>query len=199
MRLIAATIKTVTPHPKRPWNQRIVLGCWAAKYLPLCAEYLPSFSVTNIAFSTAYARQFLHTPNVSFNMILQSLLVPYFGSRFLKEVRRKGRPVYTWTVNDEDRMRLTIRKGLDGVCTDNPKRFLEVCDEWEQGHRTISIGRQEWSSTAWFQLLICVFGAIFWWKHGDLDRSQVVPPPRGTKAGHKFRKGELKMQKMPVA
>ena len=206
MRLIAETINKVTPHSEKPWNQRIVLGCWAAKYLPLCAEYLPSFSITNIGFSTTYARQFFRTPNVSFNMLFQTLLVPYFGSSFLKEARRKGRPVYTWTVNDEDKMRWTIRQGLDGVCTDNPKRFLEVCEDWEQGHQTIKISRKEWFSTAWIQLMICLFGAIFWWKYGGMDRFQAAaplpsPPLAGEKKGHgqDFRRSSRKLQKMPVS
>ena len=198
MRLIATTIRSVTPHPKKPWHQRIVLGFWAAKYLPLCAEHLPSFSITYIGFSTSYARQFLRTPNVSFNMLQQTLSVPYLGKSFIKEAQRKGRPVYTWTVNDEDRMRWTIREGLDGVCTDDPKRFLEVCDGWEQGHREVNISRQSWMLTAWTQFMIFVFGAIFWWKHGGLDRSQesLKPTAQATKEPGRMQK---KPQKTPMS
>ena len=198
MRLVAKTIDTVAPHMKKPWNQRIVLGCWAAKYLPLCAEYLPSFSITNIGFSTTYARQFFRTPNISFNMLLQTLRIPYFGSSFIKEARQKGRPVYTWTVNEEDKMRWTIREGLDGVCTDNPKRFLEVCDEWEQGYQVVNISRKEWMMIAWIQLMICIFATIFWWKHGGLDRLQEAPQ-QGVEARQEPRKMKKKIQKMPIS
>ena len=31
MRLIAETIKQIPAHPQNPWNQRVVLGCWAVR------------------------------------------------------------------------------------------------------------------------------------------------------------------------
>lgn len=31
MRLVAETIKQVPAHPQKPWNQRVVLGCWAVR------------------------------------------------------------------------------------------------------------------------------------------------------------------------
>ncbi|KAL2058728.1 hypothetical protein ABVK25_000019 [Lepraria finkii] len=48
MRLIAHTISSVPPSPYKPWNQRIVLGCWAAKFIPLCSKHLPR--LRNIAY-----------------------------------------------------------------------------------------------------------------------------------------------------
>ncbi len=37
-----------------------------------------------------------------------------------------------WTVNEEQWMEWSIRKGVDGVITDDPKLFLEVCQRWEE-------------------------------------------------------------------
>ena len=176
IRLIAETIKTVPPNPKSPWDRRLVMGCWAAKYLPLCAEYLPTFPITHIGFSTTYARQFLSVPNVSFNMLQQTLLVPIVGARFLRDAHAKGRPVYTWTVNDKEKMKWCIKKELDGVITDDPEKFKQVCHDWEHGsgerHRDVKITYRSWAMVAWVHCMVMMFGTIFWWRYGRLDRSQ---------------------------
>ncbi|KAF1983955.1 tubulin-domain-containing protein [Aulographum hederae CBS 113979] len=130
MRLIGETVRQVIPSPERAWKDRVVLGCWAAKYLPLCEDYLPGFPVTHIGFSTSYARQFFDIPNVSFNMLLPILMTP-FGRSFLCKAKKLHRPVYAWTVNSDKRMRWCLKKGIDGVCTDDPKRFLELSEEWD--------------------------------------------------------------------
>lgn len=164
MRLIASTIEQTAPNPHKSWNHRIVLGCWAAKYIPLCATYLPSFPITHIGFSLSYARQFFAIPNVSFNL-LQKMLVGPLGVRFLRDAAALGRPVIGWTVNEENMMRWSIKHELDGVITDDPKRFLEVCDEWEQGKRKIVIGRKELFLILWLNMMVVIFGAIFRWKY----------------------------------
>ena len=96
-------------------------------------------------------------------------------------------------------MRWSIREGLDGVCTDDPKRFLEVCEEWEQGQQEINIAWKQWMVTAWIQILICIFGAIFWWKHGGLDRSQEGANDSIQAATQEPRRREKKLQMMSVS
>ncbi|EMR89152.1 putative glycerophosphoryl diester phosphodiesterase protein [Botrytis cinerea BcDW1] len=88
MSLIASSINEVKP--TRPWNQRILLGCWAAKYVPLCATYLPDFPITHIGFSIGYAREFLSIPNVNFNMLRQILVGPG-GSKFMADAKAAER------------------------------------------------------------------------------------------------------------
>ena len=63
-------------------------------------------------------------------------------------------------------MKWSIKQGLDGVITDDPKRFLEICDEWMQGKREIHITFKQVLSAAWVNLLVMIFGIIFWWKYG---------------------------------
>lgn len=144
MRLIAETIQSVRPNEKRAWNERVVLGIWAVrslmldvlkrsniqqtKYLPLCDKYLPGFPVTHIGFSVFYAYQFLKVPNVAFNLLLIGIVGP-FGARFIRKAKAQDREIFAWTVNEDKKMRWCIRKQLDGVCTDDPKRFLEICEE----------------------------------------------------------------------
>jgi hypothetical protein len=134
MRLIGSTIAGTQPAPGRPWSSRIVLGIWTAKYLELCARYLPNFAITHIGFSITYASYFFSVPNVSFNMNQASLMTPW-GKSFLRRAQCNHRPVFAWTVNEGKRMRWDIRHGIDGVITDDPKLFLEVRKGWHEGMR----------------------------------------------------------------
>ncbi|KAF2005760.1 tubulin-domain-containing protein [Amniculicola lignicola CBS 123094] len=92
MRLIGDTIRRVPPSPTRPWSSRIVLGCWAAKYLPLCSRYVPGFPVSHIGFSVLYASYFFSVPNVSFNL-LQGVLMTPWGRGFIRKAHADQRPV----------------------------------------------------------------------------------------------------------
>ena len=174
MRLIASAIASVPPSPSAQWNQRIVLGCWAAKFLPLCAQYLPTYSITHIGFSIPYARGFLSVPNVSFNTLQASLAGP-FGSTYMRELKTKKRPLLVWTVNNDWFMRWSIDRGLDGVITDDPKRFLEVVEEWECGKR--DVGRLTWPQWGWLMwqnFMVVMFGLIFQWKFGGSRQGEQI-------------------------
>ena len=63
-------------------------------------------------------------------------------------------------------MRWSIDRGVDGVITDDPKRFLEIGEEWERGSR--EMGRMTWHQWAlmvWVNFLVLVFGIVFRWKY----------------------------------
>ncbi|KAH6683033.1 putative glycerophosphoryl diester phosphodiesterase [Halenospora varia] len=168
-RLIATTLQEVKP--SRPWNQRVLIGVWAAKYLPLCCKYLPGYSITHIGFSLAYARQFLKVPGVSFNM-LQKIMVGPFGNAFLRDVKKAKRSVFAWTVNDEEWMKWSIRKELDGVITDDPKKYLEVCDDY-QGE-SIHFPISSWGTLIGMNLLAAVFSILFRYRYGfKIDSGKV--------------------------
>ncbi len=165
MRLIASTISSIPPSTKAPWNKRVVLGIWATKYLPLCQKYLPDFPISHIGFSTLYASQFLVVPNISFNMLYAILMGP-LGSSFIKKCKRYGRPVFAWTVNEERKMRWCIRKGLDGVVTDDPAKYLEVCEEFSTKVGDDRLTWKEWASVLRIHLLVTVFFWVFMWRFG---------------------------------
>ena len=169
MRVIALTIASVAPAPTKPWDQRIVLGCWAAKFLPLCAEHLPTYPISHIGFSLSYAQQFLRTPNISFNILQRSLLNPFSGRSFLRSAKRANRPVLCWTVNQENMMRWGIQEGLDGVVTDDPERFLRVEEDWESGGegRVVRMSWKDLGLTMWINLMVLIFGVIFRWRYPD--------------------------------
>ena len=138
MRLMGSTLSSVSPSAKKAWNERVLLGIWAAKYLPLAMKYLPGYPITHIGFSTLYARHFFSVPNVSFNMLLPILVAPG-GRRFIRDAQSEKRQVYAWTANDKDKMRWCVRRGLDGVCTDDVAKFLSVCEEFDEYEQEVEV------------------------------------------------------------
>jgi len=166
MRHIATAIASVAPSSSTPWNQRIVLGIWAAKFLPFCAQYLPGYAISNIGFSIPYARGFLTLPHICFNTLQHSLMGPR-GRSYIRDLQAKGRPLLVWTVNVDYCMRWSIDRGVDGVITDDPKRFQEIVGEWEAGKR--ELGRmtwRQWAFLVWLNIMVLVFGIVFRWKYG---------------------------------
>lgn len=172
MRLISSTIRSVAPSSSRPWESRIVLGCWAIKYLPLCSRYLPNFPVSHIGFSLLYASHFFLVPNVSFNM-LQSVLMTRWGRAFVRSAQCDKRPVFAWTVNEEKRMRWGIRHHLDGIITDDPKLFLDVRRGWHDGVKD-DYGLLMWLDVLRVNLFALLFELLFQLKLVFLYRSLLV-------------------------
>jgi phosphatidylglycerol phospholipase C len=105
----------------------------------------------------------LKVPNVSFNM-LQKIMVGPFGDAFLKDVRKAKRPVFLWTVNDEPSMKWSIYKKVDGVITDDSKKFLEVGETY-QGER-VNLPVSSLIFIAFVNLMVTVFGALFRYRFG---------------------------------
>lgn len=158
MRLIAKTLASVDPG-QRPWNQRVVLGIWTPKFLSLCTDYLPGYPISHIGFTTCYARQFLKVPNVSFNILQKALLGP-IGARFIRDVKKAKRPLYVWTVNDVNLMKWSIQKDVDGVITDDPKTFKEICDGWDDNLEPIA--KVTWSQLLYTFWIYCLISIFFW-------------------------------------
>lgn len=99
-------------------------------------------------------------------------MLPFFGVRFIRDAKAKRRPLYVWTVNEKAMMKWSIKRELDGVITDDPKRFLEVCDEWEQGKRSLDVSWSQWMGIAWINFMVFIFGTIFWWKYSGTGKEK---------------------------
>ncbi|PKS07815.1 hypothetical protein jhhlp_006423 [Lomentospora prolificans] len=67
--------------------------------------------------------------HLSFN-ILQIVLAGPLGPRFLLSARSSRRPVFAWTVNRERWMEWAVRARVDGLITDDPALYLDVCARW---------------------------------------------------------------------
>lgn len=110
-----------------------------------------------------YARKFLPVPGVSFNMV-QKLLVGPLGAKFMRDVKKAGRSLFVWTVNDEQWMRWCIRRDIDGVITDDPKKFLRVCKSYDG--RKPSPSLEQWAIVLFFNTLLIPATLIFIIRHG---------------------------------
>ncbi|PQE25609.1 glycerophosphoryl diester phosphodiesterase protein [Rutstroemia sp. NJR-2017a BBW] len=145
-----------------------------AKYLPLCATYLPEFPIAHIGFSIAYAREFLQVRNVHFNMLRQIMVGPY-GAKFLSDTKKANRSMFIWTVNKEQWMRWCISKGVDGVITDDPKKYLEVCDDYDSAESKRSgFSFVDWMSIILLNLLAMLFSWLFRCRYGfRIDQTKV--------------------------
>ena len=146
------------PSPHKPWNTRVLLGVWGTKYLPLIKTHLPEYSVTNIGFSTIYARFFFRHPYCSFNTLATVLSLWPVGAQFIRSAHKRNRSVITWTVNDRRLMRWSVAQGLDGVITDDPSGLLQVMEEWRKGkNRDASLGLRLTARALWFNALAFFF------------------------------------------
>ncbi|KAK5116945.1 hypothetical protein LTR62_006666 [Meristemomyces frigidus] len=164
MRLIASTIASTPPSQvagTKPWHERIVLGIWAAKFLPLAQKYSPGFPIMHIGFSTPYARHFFEIENVGFNMLLPTLVAPG-GRAFLRDAREKyHRQVLAWTVNTRERMEWCLRRQLDGVITDDPAMFLRVCGEYDSKVRERWLRVKDYFEI--YRIWIWIMVALLFW------------------------------------
>ncbi|KAF4911370.1 Phosphatidylglycerol phospholipase C [Colletotrichum viniferum] len=124
-----AQVLASTPGPV-PWNKRIIFGCWNQPYINHCTTYVPTYPVALISWSPIFARKFLPQEFLSFNMFQKSLVGP-MGKAFMRVLKAHDRRLFVWTVNEEEWMEWSIAKGVDGVITDEPEAFLEVCRRWE--------------------------------------------------------------------
>lgn len=167
MRLLGTTIAGAKPSTK-PWTERIVLGIWAAKFLPLALKYLPGFPVMHIGFKLSYARHFFVVPKVGFNMLFPMLVGPG-GRRFIRDCQeRYHRQLIAWTVNEVDGMEWCIRRGLDGVITDDPAKFVDVCDKYDETKRVpwVPLRLKEYFELAGRWITIT---CLFWWFRRRFD------------------------------
>lgn len=172
----AETIRSVLT--ARPWKERIVLGAWNENYINLCREHLPGFPIAYIGFSVIYARKFLGQPGVHFNLLQKTLVGPV-GRRFIKAAGKAGQSVFVWTVNDEQWMEWSIRSEVDGVITDDPKRFLEVCNRFGGTAGTIPRTRRIRAARLYvgallMQVVYLVGMVLLWHRFSTVGRTRRV-------------------------
>lgn len=159
--IVPQTAKVLSSIPSiKPWHSRIVLGTWAAHFVPLYIKHLPQYPITLVCFDLSYARQFLRIPNVGFS-INQKVLMGPLGRGFLEEARAAKRPVYLWTVNEANMMNWSLRKKVDGVVTDNPVMFREMSESWTGEGPAERIRLRQKLEMWMVSLLIVLFGKLY--------------------------------------
>jgi hypothetical protein len=89
------------------------------------------------------------------------------GHRFLRDAHAANRAVYVWTVNDANMMRWSIRRGVDGVLTDDPKKFLDLSRDFQEDVflEEDRLTMRECLRIVGFNILAIVFSLLFRWRH----------------------------------
>ncbi|KAL6242470.1 gamma-tubulin [Rhinocladiella similis] len=165
MRCTAKVFEEVSAPFDTLWEDRVVLGCWAANYIPLCEAYFPGYPVVHIGFSVPYSSQFLAIENIGY-IILQETLVSPLGRSFIRDARAAQRPILSWSVNDEKDLDWCVRRELDGVITDNPKKLLELRESSVKSGRPLVWSVRRIASVLRINMMIWVFNFIFGRKYG---------------------------------
>ena len=58
-----------------------------------------------------------------------SLFIPVLSKRLLKEIHRRDKPVFVWTINEEKNMKRLIDLGIDGIITDRPTTLFQLIED----------------------------------------------------------------------
>jgi Glycerophosphoryl diester phosphodiesterase family len=94
-------------------------------------------------------------------------LMGLLGPSFIRKAKRFNRAVFAWTVNETKEMQWCISHELDGVISDDPKKFLDTCDAYEEQPVTVRWSFREWFALLRFQLLIGAYFFLFRWRVGS--------------------------------
>ena len=91
-------------------------------------------------------------------------MVGPFGNAFLRDIRHANRAIFFWTVNEVEWMKWSIYKEVDGIITDDPKKYLEVCKEYKG--EPLQLPLRLWGSVIWLNILAFVFSLFFRTRYG---------------------------------
>lgn len=105
-------------------------------------------------------------PGVNVSLFLWTIVGPR-SDYLLRETRqrRPDRAILFWTVNPVSYMKWCIRQQVDGVITDDPKRFLEVCKSYKPEEK-ISHSWAMWKVVWQQHWRMLMKGFAFRYKHG---------------------------------
>ena len=53
---------------------------------------------------------------------------------FTRRLKRKGYPIYVWTVNEEDMMLQLCKAGVNALITNYPDKAVRIRDEYERNN-----------------------------------------------------------------
>ncbi|KAF2160411.1 hypothetical protein M409DRAFT_29257 [Zasmidium cellare ATCC 36951] len=136
IRLTRSTIDSVQAPPDLPWNERILMGIWAARQIPLVAKHLRGFSAMHIGYHLGHAKRNVQASHMGVALMIYTMLAPG-GRRFVKDSKTRAGPppVIAWPVSDQDQIEWCARRGLDGIITDDPEALAKLWDSFDEGAR----------------------------------------------------------------
>jgi len=160
--LIRRTAAAVASVPsKNGWSDRILLCCWTAAYVRLSRKYMPKFPLANVTWSPFYATAMAKAvPDIGLSVHRLALYSP-FGQLLMRRIQGSGsHPLYSWTINEEGWMEWAIRRRLNGIITDDPKLYLEVCKRYRQ-ESGIQRARRRYSLQSMWQALHAWYDVLY--------------------------------------
>lgn len=97
-------------------------------------------------------------------MLIATLVGP-MGKFLIRKAKSRRQKLFSWTVNHEKAMDWCIRQELDGVITDDPAKFLDVCERYQEDDKPawplkVVIGLFQ------INIFALIFAVIFWKRHG---------------------------------
>jgi phosphatidylglycerol phospholipase C len=95
--------------------------------------------------------------------MFQPIMVGPFGDAFMRDVKKAKRAIYLWTVNQEEAMKWSIYNEVDGVISDDPKKFLEVCERY-QGEK-VNLAFKSLVYILFINVLVSAFTVVFKYKY----------------------------------
>jgi len=98
-------------------------------------------------------------------MLFAVLLAPS-GRRFLRTAHDADRAVYAWTVNDIVGFEWCISHGLDGIISDDPKKYLDYLQTRETDPQRGTFAWKDLKSYIITAIFAFFFEILFWWGWG---------------------------------
>ncbi|KAJ7111584.1 PLC-like phosphodiesterase [Mycena crocata] len=126
---------TISAFPK--WETqlapRILLGIWHPRFIQPAKDILPYCRRSSISFSLWLART--HSMNdVDCVSIWYNALMSAEGKRFRADVKKSGKQIMVYTVNEPEHMMEMARWEVDGIITDFPNRWLDLRSALEKNY-----------------------------------------------------------------
>jgi glycerophosphoryl diester phosphodiesterase len=118
------------------FSKQLTLGIWHPKFIPYAKTHLPEIPIVHIGVSLEIARNYFNDAD-GYNLYYASLS-GNSGQKFIEEAHYKGKPVFVWTVNEENVGKYCHNWGVDAVMTDKTKVFVNLFKDLkndEQGER----------------------------------------------------------------
>ncbi|KAJ6502483.1 PLC-like phosphodiesterase [Mycena sanguinolenta] len=117
---------------------RILLGIWHPRFMQPAKDILPYCRRSCIAFSIWIVREYLWD-DVDCVSIWFNALVSSEGQRFREDVKKSGKKLMVFTVNQPEHLAEMVRWQVDAIITDVPNRYLQIRSELQKNYESTII------------------------------------------------------------
>ncbi|KAJ7940566.1 PLC-like phosphodiesterase [Mycena leptocephala] len=112
---------------------RILLGLWHPRFIQPAKDILPYCRRSSISFSLWLVRNHLWD-DVDCVSVWYNVLMSRDGKRFRDEVKKSGKKLMVFTVNEPEHLLEMVRWEVDVIITDVPNRYLQLRSALEKNY-----------------------------------------------------------------